>query len=124
MKAVFKDATPAESSRFFRQTAEAFRQDPVSTLAHLGTQAGLHPLQLAQAIAQRFGQQPMQQYQSQQGYDAAQFAAVDAMIRDFSEKNPRLNDLEPEVTALLRSDQFQNSAASPQRKLEVAFLRM
>jgi hypothetical protein len=32
MRAVFRDATPAERSRFFRQTAEAFRQDPIGTL--------------------------------------------------------------------------------------------
>jgi hypothetical protein len=124
MRAVFKDSTPAESAKFFRQTAEAFRQDPIATLAHLGGQAGLHPMQLAQLIAQRYGnqqpQQPMQQYQT----DAANleaYRAVEGAINAFAEQNPQMLEYESEMVEILSSPQFQQSSLTPQQKLSAAF---
>src|SRR5262249_60055689 len=56
-------STPQESARYFRQTAESFRADPVGTLAHLASQVGLSPSHLVQEIAARSAQQIMQPQQ-------------------------------------------------------------
>lgn len=121
MRAVFKDATPAESSKFFRQTAEAFRQDPIQTLAHLGSQAGLNPMQLAQAIAQRYGNQPIQAQQYQQQSYNAQFAATEKVIEDFAANNPRMEKLQSEIISILEHPTMQNSKQPPAQKLAAAF---
>src|SRR5262245_14610897 len=119
MRAVFRDATPAESSRWFRQQAESFRQDPIATLANLGGQAGLTPLQLAQQIAARYGNAPAPHYQ-QQGYDH-QVAAVENMIGEFSAANPKMEELQDEIVSILNSDTFQKSTKPPAVKLKAAF---
>jgi DNA polymerase III delta prime subunit len=117
LRGAFSGSTPVESAKWFRDTTEAFRRDPIATLAHLGSQAGLHPMQVAQAIAQRYGNQPMQgQHQSN---DAA-LAAMESTVAQFAEKNPRLNDLEDEVVGILQSDAFQRSTQPPQVKLKAA----
>jgi hypothetical protein len=120
MRSIFPDTSPAESAKWFGQVASNFRQDPVGTLAWLGSQTGMSPVQVAQAIYQRFGnQQPQQQYQ-QQDYSPDQIQAVDAMIRDFAEKNPRLEDLECEVIEILQTPTFQQSGQRPDIKLKAA----
>jgi hypothetical protein len=123
MRSAFKDSSPVESAKFFSDVKRAADQDLPGTVAWMAERYGMHPMQLAQAIAQRYGQmqqvQP-QQYQ-QQGYDTQQIAALSNIIEQFGERNPRMEELEPEILALLRSEQFQRSNASPQRKLEVAY---
>jgi hypothetical protein len=80
MKAAFRDSDPVESAKWFSQVANDFRQNPVATLSWLGQQAGLSPMQLAQAIAQQHGHQPMQQHQSQQQALAAAEAEMGRVI--------------------------------------------
>jgi hypothetical protein len=60
MRSAFKDASPVEGARWFSQVASNFRQDPVGTIAYLAGQTGMSAMQVAQQLAHRFGNQPMQ----------------------------------------------------------------
>jgi hypothetical protein len=119
LRSAFKDSSPVESAKFFSDVKRAADQDLPGTVAWMAGQYGMHPLQLAQQIAARYGQQPQQQHQPQ-GYDPAQLQALDTMIKDFSEKNPRLNDLENEVIEILQTETFANSNQPHLVKLKAA----
>jgi len=95
MRAVFKDTDPVESAAFFRKSTEAFRQDPIGTLVHFGGQAGMHPLQLAAAIQQRFQSQPQATQRD------AYMQALGAEINRVSDTLPDLDNHGDEIVSII-----------------------
>src|SRR5262245_17159932 len=119
MKSAFRDSDPNESARFFSETKRALDTDLVSGIGHIAQLYGAHPLQLAAAIQQRYGQQPMQPSQ-QQYFDAQQFAHVESEVRAFEAANPDLERHEGAVMEILYTPQFQQSNQPPRVKLRTA----
>src|SRR5262249_43246190 len=103
---------------WFADVKRSADQDPVGTAAWMAQQYGLHPMQLAQQIAQRYQNQPMQA-QSQQVHDQ-RLAAMERTVAEFEAANPRLNDLDAEVIEILNTPQFQKSNQPPHVKLKAA----
>jgi hypothetical protein len=106
MRSAFKDSSPVESAKWFSQVKANFDQDPIGTLAYLGSQTGMHPMQVAQAIAQRFGHQPQQQqYQSRQQAEAAVVAMIERVVPTLE----NFSGLEGDIEEVLGSDAFKRT---------------
>jgi hypothetical protein len=118
VRAAFGDSsTPVEGAKLLADTKLALDRDIVGGIGQIAQLYNVHPLAIAQELARRFGNAPQQaQYQAPQ-QDMAQ---LEAIVADFTAKNPRLNDLEAEVTEILQSDTFQQSNQPPAVKLKAA----
>src|SRR5262249_33854823 len=57
LKSAFRDSPVAESAKWFADVKRSADQDLPGTVAWMAQQYGVHPMQLAQAIAQRFANQ-------------------------------------------------------------------
>ena len=60
MRSVYKDHDPNQTATWFAQVKQSFDSDPIAATAWAAEQYGLTPLQLAQQIYQRYGQQQNQ----------------------------------------------------------------
>jgi hypothetical protein len=107
MRSAFRDSSPVESAKWFSQVKANFEQDPIGTLAYLAAQTGMSPLQAAQAIAQRFGNQApqQQQFQSRQQAEAAVMAMIDRVVPELE----NFSGLEGEIEEVLGSAAFKRT---------------
>ena len=65
MRSVYKDHDPNQTAQWFAQVKQSFDRDPIAATAWAAEQYGLSPLQLAQQIYQRYGQQQSQPTQAE-----------------------------------------------------------
>jgi hypothetical protein len=121
MKSVFPDQNPVETSRWFADIKRSADQDLPGTIAWMAQQYNVHPMQLAQEIARRYGNQPMQaqQYQAQQ-YQGPSDAAVQSMIDGVAPTLPNFNRLEEDIIELLESGKVKRTG-DPERDLKAAW---
>jgi len=104
LRSAFKDSSPVESAKFFRDVKAAADQDLAGTIAWMSQQYGLHPLQLAQQIAHRFGNQPAQQQSHAQAV-----AAVEAEIERTSKTLENFDRYEDDILDVLNGKQFKRT---------------
>lgn len=109
MRSVYQDQDPNQTATWFRDVKQSFDRDPVAATAWAAEQYGMSPLQLAQQIYQRYGQQ--QQQPTQQ--DVA--AVTNIVERQFAE-NPRMEEMADDILAELKSAKLTGDRASDLRR--------
>ena len=93
---------PAAIAAEYARLEGRFRADPVAGAAEIANGIGMHPLQLAQQIYQRYGQQQNQPTQQD-------VARVQNVVEQAFAQNPRLEEIEQDVLAELQSESFKRS---------------
>ena len=102
MRSVYKDHDPNETAQWFAQVKQSFDQDPIAATSWAAEQYGLSPLQLAQQIYQRYGQQESQPTQADVG-------RVQNIVEQAFAQNPRLEELNDDILNELKSESFKRS---------------
>ena len=109
MRSVYKDHDPNQTATWFAQVKQSFDSDPIAATAWAAEQYGLTPLQLAQQIYQRYGQQQNQPTQQD-------VARVQAMVEQEYAQNPRMEELGDDILAELKSSKLTGDRAADLRR--------
>jgi hypothetical protein len=102
LRSVYPDQSPVESAKFFADIKRSADQDLPGTVAWMAQQYGMHPMQVAQAIAARYANAPVPQQSFEQSQHRAE-AAVQSMIDKAAETLPDFPQYEEDMEELLRT---------------------
>jgi hypothetical protein len=108
MRSVYPDQNPVESAKFFADIKRSADQDLPGTVAWMAQQYGMHPMQVAQAIAQRYGNAPVPQQSFEQSQQRT-VAAVQSMLDQAAETLPDLAQFEDEMIEIINSKSFKRT---------------
>ena len=109
MRSVYQDQDPNQTATWFRDVKQSFDRDPVAATAWAAEQYGMSPLQLAQQIYQRYGQQQNQPTQQ----DVNRLYGI---VEQAYSQNPRMAELEDDVVAELNSSKRSGDPAADLRR--------
>jgi hypothetical protein len=113
MRSVYKDQDPNQTAAWFRDVKASFDSDPVGATAWAAQQYGMHPLQLAAQIYQRYGQQQTQPTQQ----DVNRLYGI---VEQAYAQTPRMAELEEDILAELNSSK---RSGDPAKDLHAAYRR-
>jgi hypothetical protein len=108
MRSVYPDQNPVESAKFFADIKRSADQDLPGTVAWMAQQYGMHPMQVAQAIAQRYANAPVPQQSFEQSQQRT-VAAVQSMLDQAAETLPDLPQFEDEMIEIINSKSFKRT---------------
>jgi hypothetical protein len=103
MRSVYPDQSPVESAKFFADIKRSADQDLPGTVAWMAQQYGMHPMQVAQAIAQRYANAPVPQQPFEQQSEQRSAAAIQSMIDHAATQLEDFTALEEDMIDLLNS---------------------